>query len=84
MVPAYSVAAPGNAGGYMLSPAMPGTVPYTALSPAAQVPVQAVPAPASATTGQVPTATAASSLLDPPAMQVDPPAGSESGKQKQN
>lgn len=84
MVPAYSVAAPGNAGGYMLSPAMPGTVPYTTLSPAAQVPVQAVPAPASATTGLVPAATAASSLLDPPAMQVDPPAGAESGKQKQN
>ena len=83
MVPAYSVAAPGSAG-YMLSPAMPGSVPYTALSPAAQVPAVPAPATATATAAQPPAATAASSLLDPPAMQVDPPAGTESGKQKQN
>lgn len=73
MVPAYSVAAPGSAP-YMLSPAMPGSVPYTALPSAAQMP--AVPAQT-----QVP---AAQGLLDPPAMQVDAPAGTENAKRTGN
>lgn len=67
MVPAYSVA-PGGASPYMLSPAVPGAMPYAA------------PAPAAA--GTAPAPAPASSLLDPPAMPVETPAAADPKRQQ--
>lgn len=72
MVPAYSVA-PGGASPYMLSPAVPGAMPY-----AAPAPVTAAPAPA----GTAPAPAPASSLLDPPAMPVETPAAADPKRQQ--
>lgn len=72
MVPAYSVA-PGGASPYMLSPAVPGAMPY-----AAPAPVTAAPAAA----GTAPAPAPASSLLDPPAMPVETPAAADPKRQQ--